>query len=171
MGAKMAPIWPPVALLLMAGAGNWEQSKLDGYSVKPVSGLVSLSLFWGVLCWKTLLLPLLFCLFDPPCPLACITPTPSDWTSQSCSATCNTANEHMQCRMSPYRALYCWRFFSLSKCSSTTPYLSTNKSCELNKIQLEYVVSELIYELSWSDVFTQDSSLSVPFVCCLFNLS
>lgn len=38
------PIWPPVAPV-MAGAGDGEQSKLDGYSVESVSGLVSLSLF------------------------------------------------------------------------------------------------------------------------------
>lgn len=55
MGAKMAPIWPPVAPTLMAGAGNWEQSKLDGYSAEPVSGL---AFFYSEAVYvKTFLLP------------------------------------------------------------------------------------------------------------------
>ena len=59
---KMAPIWPPVAPLLMAGAGNWEQSKLDGYSVgASVTGSVSPPLFGGVLCWKLFFFFFFFC--------------------------------------------------------------------------------------------------------------
>lgn len=38
MGAEMAPTWPPVAPLVMAG--KLEQSKLDGHN-EPLLGLVS----------------------------------------------------------------------------------------------------------------------------------
>lgn len=73
---KMAPIWPPVAPLLMAGAGNWEQSKLDGYSVGASDGERVSSFIWrGFVLETFLLLLLLFCLFDPPCPPACTAPT------------------------------------------------------------------------------------------------
>lgn len=45
-GPNMAPSGSP----LMAGAGNWEQSKLDGYYVEPVSGLVSFFLYFEGFC-------------------------------------------------------------------------------------------------------------------------
>lgn len=100
MGAKMAPIWPPVAPLLMAGAGNWEQSKLDVPSVEPVSEPTPLY-FEGLLCWKLFFFFCSFCLFDPPRPLACITST----TLLRCMQHCKWA--HALLRRKGFRNAVC----------------------------------------------------------------
>lgn len=97
---KMAPIWPPVAPLLMAGAGNWEQSKLDGYSVGASDGERVSSFIWRGFVLETFLL-LLLLLF-----VCLILPVP-----QHAPRQLDERRLHVECRIRLYRDLCC-RIFS-----------------------------------------------------------
>lgn len=119
----MAPIWPPVAPLLMAGAGNWEQSKLDGPSVEPVSELASL--YFEGFCVENFSSSSLFVCLILPVPQHASRQLPPSGRANAAPLHAALQISTMHCRVSPYRV--------------HTPHLGTNTSLRLNKRKEKHV--------------------------------